>query len=222
MKRHGIAVFLVILCFCASSARSQSTDLKQLKTKLDQLEQTMQDLKQQIDAAEASQQSPGQPATAKPSEPAQTSQRPAAQLPVEHMGALTLKREVASENPSSAARINNESIDPALRGYFRLPGTGTLIKIGGFVKTDVFVDTNQAGSYYGAYVPSSFPSSTQPHTANSTVSMRPSRFSLEIRQPVHSGTDSVKGYIEYDFLSNYDRNSLRLRQFYAQYKNILA
>jgi|SRR4051794_38066793 len=225
MKRHGIAVFLVILCFCASSARSQSTDLKQLKTKLDQLEQTMQDLKQQIDAAEASQQSPGQPATAKPSEPAQTSQRPAAQLPVEHMGALTLQREVASENPSSAARINNESIDPALRGYFRLPGTGTLIKMGGFVKTDLFVDANQAGSYYGAYVPSSFPSSTQPHTMNSTVSMRGSRFFTEFRQPVGNGkdpNDTVKGYLEYDFLGNYDRNSLRLRQFYAQYKNILV
>src|SRR3954454_14048841 len=129
MKRHIFQV-LVALCVCASSARSQSPDLKQLKTKLDQLEQTMQDLKQQIEAAEASQQSPGQPAAAKPSEPSQPPQRPAAQLPVEHMGALTLKREVASENPEGAARINNESIDPAMRGYFRLPGTGTLIKMG--------------------------------------------------------------------------------------------
>src|SRR5436305_10552972 len=138
MKRPPIAVLFVLLCFCASTAwsQSQSADLKQLKAKPDQLEETMQDLKQQIDAAEAAQQSPGQPAAAKPSEPAQASQRPTALLPVEHMGALTLKREVANENPASAARINNEAIDPALRGYFRLPGTATLIKIGGFVKTD--------------------------------------------------------------------------------------
>jgi hypothetical protein len=123
------------------------------------------------------------------------------------------------------ARIDNEEIDPSLRGYFRLPGTGTLVKFGGFVKTDVFVDTNQAGSYYGGYVPSSFPSSPQPHTVNATVSMRPSRFSTEFRQPVGdaaNGENRVKAYLEYDFLGNYDRTSLRLRHFYAQYKNLLV
>jgi hypothetical protein len=86
----------------------------------------------------------------------------------------------------------------------------------------VFVDTNQAGSYYGAYVPSSFPSTPQPHTVNATVSMRASRFGTEFRQPVGNGDDYVKAYLEYDFLGNYDRTSLRLRQFYAQYKNLLA
>src|SRR5581483_11016518 len=149
---------------------------------------------------------------------------PLPQLPTDHVGDLTRTREVANWNEISAPRINNEEVDPSLRGFFRLPGTGTLMKFGGFVKTDVFVDANQAGSYYGAYVPSSFPDSPQPHTVNATVSMRPSRFSAEFRQPVHGdeASGSVKAYIEYDFLSNYDRNSLRLRQFYAQYKNVLA
>jgi hypothetical protein len=55
-----------------------------------------------------------------------------------------------NENPESAPRINNEPMNSALRGHFRLAATGTMIKIRGFVKTDVFVDTNQAGSYYGA------------------------------------------------------------------------
>lgn len=32
----------------------------------------------------------------------------------------------------------------------------------------------------------------------------------------------MKAYFEFDFLSNYDRNSIRLRQFYAQYRNLLA
>jgi outer membrane DcaP-like protein len=129
---------------------------------------------------------------------------------------------LASNNSDGAPRINNEPMDPALRGYFRLPGTGTLIKLGGFVKTDIFIDANQAGSYYGAYVPSSFPSSPQPHTVNATVSARPSRFYTEFRQPAHGGSDTVKGYLEFDFLGNYERTSLRLRQFYAQYKNVLA
>jgi hypothetical protein len=55
--------------------------------------------------------------------------------------------------------------------------------------------------------------------------MRGSRFYTEFLQPVGDGDspkDSVKAYLEYDFLGNYDRNSLRLRQFYAQYRNILV
>jgi hypothetical protein len=55
--------------------------------------------------------------------------------------------------------------------------------------------------------------------------MRPSRFFAEFLQPVAGSDDpkdSVKAYLEYDFLGNYDRTSLRLRHFYAQYKNILV
>src|SRR5579864_3347945 len=37
----------------------------------------------------------------------------------------------------------------------------------------------------------------------------------------NSGNE-VKVYFEFDFLSNYDQNSIRLRQFYGQYKNFLA
>jgi hypothetical protein len=201
--------------------RAQSADVKELKDRLEKLEQMMQELKQQIADTEAAEKVPSQPAASTASsKPASV---PIAQLPVDHIGTLTQKREVANSNADTAPRINNEEIDPALRGYFRLPGTGTLIKMSGFVKTDVFVDTNQAGTYYGGYVPSSFPSSPQPHTVNATVSMRPSRFGVEFRQPVHSGgTDSVKAYLEYDFLGNYERTSLRMRQFYAQYKNLLV
>jgi hypothetical protein len=203
--------------FAVAAAAQQSQDLSQMKAKLQQLEQMMQDLKTQIATIE--QAPPGAPLAAPQTKPAQA---PPPQLPTDYIGDLTRKREVANWNDISAPRINNEEIDPSLRGFFRLPGTGTLMKFGGFVKTDVFVDTNQAGSYYGAYVPSSFPSSPQPHTVNATVSMRPTRFFWEVRQPVLSGEDSVKSYFELDFLSNYDRNSVRLRQFYAQYRNFLA
>ncbi len=218
--RDSLVRALILSGFLASSAcLAETPDLAQLKIKLQQLEQMMQDLKTQIAVAEQSQNTPAPPV-------AQTATKESGvsppQVPVEHMGEETRTRDMASMNNDSAPRINNEPMDPTLRGYFRLPGTGTLIKLGGFIKTDVFVDANQAGSYYGAYVPSSFPSSPQPHTVNATVSMRPSRFFTEFRQPVGDDGDSVKGYLEFDFLGNYDRTSLRLRQFYAQYKNILA
>src|SRR5207237_9689527 len=34
--------------------------------------------------------------------------------------------------------------------------------------------------------------------------------------------NEVKGYFDFDCLRNYDRTSIRLRQFYGQYKNFLA
>jgi hypothetical protein len=218
MTRPTLSIFMATL-LVAPSMPAQTADLEQLKAKLAQLEQMMQDLKGQITAAEQAQHPPGITSAATPATVPATTPVP---QPPEHMGTLTRRREVANQNAESVARIDNEEIDPELRGFFRLPATGTLIKLNGFVKTDVFVDTNRAGTYYGAYVPSSFPSSPEPHSVNATVSMRASRFGVEFLQPVSSGQDTVKAYLEYDFLGNYDRNSLRLRQFYAQYKNILA
>jgi hypothetical protein len=207
----------------SGAARAQSPDVNQLKGKVQQLEQMVQDLKQQIAVLENAQKTPAMPLTQPPGLPPQKptpATAPTPLLPTNQISALARERVVANADPEGAARIDNEELDPTLRGFFRLPGTGTLVKLGGFVKTDLFVDTNQAGSYYGAYVPSSFPSAPQPHTINATVSMRPSRFFVEFRQP--AGDDTVKAYLEYDFLGNYDRNSLRLRQFYGQYKNLLV
>src|SRR5258708_4639570 len=126
----------------SSVAQQQPPDLTQLKNKVQQLEQMMQDLKAQIAAAESAERPPGAPFVAPPPKPTQT---PTPQLPTDYVGDLTRTREVANQDSEGAARINNEEIDPTLRGYFRLPGTGTLMKFGGFVKTDVFVDANQAG-----------------------------------------------------------------------------
>jgi DcaP outer membrane protein len=220
MKRRTPRYLILLYLVCSGPILAQGTDLTQLKNKLLQLEQMMLDLKSQISAAEQAQKTPAAPfVAATASNPSPT---PAPQPPVQYIGKETMERQVASENQLSAPRINNEEIDPSLRGYFRLPGTGTNIRLGGFVKTDLFVDTNRAGSYYGAYVPSSFPDSPQPHSVNSTVSMRPSRFSVEFVQPAENGDSTVKGYLEYDFLGNYERTSLRMRHFYAQYKNFLA
>jgi hypothetical protein len=220
MRNYNLVSLVFLLCVSAASASAQTDDLQQLKTKLQQLEQMMQDLKKQIASVEASENTPLPPTSTAAAPPAKV---PLPELPTTYIGELTRTREVANQDPEGAAYPDAEDLDPSLRGFFRLPGTGTLIKFAGFVKTDLFVDANQAGTYYGGYVPSSFPSSAQPHTVNATVSMRASRFSTEFRQPVGNDSgDTVKVYLEYDFLGNYDRTSLRMRQFYAEYKNLLV
>ena len=103
----------------------------------------LQSLKQQIADAENAQKAPSKPFATASLPP---SKAPPPQVRAGHMGQLTMTREVANDDALGAARINNEEVDPSLRGYFRLPGTGTLIRLDGFVKTDA-VDANQAGSY---------------------------------------------------------------------------
>ncbi len=218
MKASAFRYLLLVVSVGARLSWAQTPDLAQLKDKVQQLEQMLDSLKQQIADVESVQKAPGKPFTTSAPPP----NVPPPQVPTDHIGQLTMTREVVNDDSLGAARIDNEEIDPSLRGTFRLPGTGTLIRFGGFVKTDIFVDANQAGTYYGLYAPSSFPSSPQPHAVDSTVSMRGSRFSMEFLQPVGDGPDTVKAYLEYDFLGNYDRNSLRMRQFYAQYRNVLA
>lgn len=232
MSRRGSAIkpgWLVLACMMGAAtapAQSQSQDIDQLRERLRQLEQStlqsMQEIKAQIAALEQAQKPPGAVAALPAASTSSSGQVPTAQLPTK-IGEETRERETAGDNEEGAPRIDNEPIDPSLRGFFRLPGTNTLMKLGGFVKTDIIYDTNFAGSYYGAYVPSSFPSSQTPHSQNSTVSMRPTRFTWETRTPtLDDGGSEVKTYFEFDFFSNFDRNSIRLRQFYGQYKNLLA
>lgn len=215
----------LVCLFVAKIALAQTPTVKDLQKKLLEFEEstqkTIQDLKAQIAAMQQAQ----KPGAGVPSATAvpPTQEVPVVHTPEEFYDKETRTRQTAAENEDGAPRIDNEPLDPALRGFFKLPGVNAYMKLAGFVKTDLLYDLNYAGTYYGAYVPSSFPSSPTPHSQNATVSMRPSRFSWETRMgPLDNTEDEVKVYFEFDFLSNYDRNSFRLRQFYGQYKNFLA
>jgi hypothetical protein len=228
---------LALVCILIVPAGlAQTPTVQDLQNTLLQFEESTQktiaELKAQIAALQQAQRSqnaapppaaaPRPPAPSSPAAP-QTSEIPVVHFPVQYYGAETRTRETVSENEVGAPRVDNEPLDPALRGFFHLPGTQTYMKFGGFVRADLFYDLNYAGEYYGAYVPSSFPSSTTPHSQEATVSMRPSRFTWETREgPLDNSESEVKVYFEFDFLSNYDRNTPRLRQFYGQYKNLLV
>jgi hypothetical protein len=225
MNTARIGRLVAINAAFALTGLGQAPDLQELQNKLVQFEESTQRAIQELKAQIAALEQKSKAAT--PTTPAPTAVpaalAPEIQPPPDHYGAETRKRQTVGENELSAPRIDNESLDPEMRGFFRLPNTHTFMKFGGFVKTDAYYDVNQAGTYYGAYVPSSFPSSPTPHAQNATVSMRPTRFTWETRQDtLNNNGNSVKIYFEFDFLSNYDRNSIRLRQFYAQYKNIVA
>ena len=217
---------LALACvLCAGTVFAQTSEVEDLQNQLRDFEQsserTIAELKAQIAALEqAHKASAPTPVSTVVSENGKV---PVVNAPVDRYGTETRTRQTAGENEEGAPRTDNQPLDPQLRGFFHLPGTSTYMKFGGYVKTDLFYDLNFAGTYYGAYVPSSFPSAPTPHSENSTVSMRPTRFTWETRQgTLDDSKKEAKIYFEFDFLSNYDRNSIRLRQFYGQYRNFLV
>ena len=208
----GRAPLLCAVSAACALAQPPASDVQQLKMQLQQLEQTMRRLQDQIAAIERAEQAPVAPS------PPPATPRPL--LPLTYIGEETRERKEANDDPIDAPRIDNEELNPALRGYWRMPGTQTLIRIRGFLKTDFFYDPRVAGLWYGGLSPSSFPSSPQPAPSNSTLSMRFSRLTTEFRQPL--GDDTLRGLVEWDLYGAFGRNTLRLRHFWAQYKNFLA
>ncbi len=124
-----------------------------------------------------------------------------------------------SQDPIAAARINNEPLDPRFPGFFRIPGTNTLMRIGGYAKTDFIYDIRPAGNL-DAFIPATIPIPSPASFTNSTMSVRGTRFSLDFRVPTKSGDDSYRFYFEMDFFGS-NATTPRLRHAYGQAKNFL-
>jgi hypothetical protein len=122
-----------------------------------------------------------------------------------------------SQDQLAAARFDNIPLDPKYPGFFRLPGTSTFLKIGGYFETDIIEDLKPAGNP-DAFVPSSIPVGVPP-VNNSTISIRPTRMSLDFRVPVQA-LDDVRVYLEADLFGT-NSTTPHLRHAYTQAKNLL-
>ena len=126
--------------------------------------------------------------------------------------------ETYSQDPQAAPRIDNVPLDPNFPGYFRLPGTKTLLKIGGYFKTDFIRDLRPAGDTE-RFIPASIPVPTSGNGTNSTVSVRPTRLNLDFLIPLED-LGSVRFFVEGDLFGS-SSTTPRLRHAYAQMKNFL-
>src|SRR5260370_36089021 len=141
-----------------ATAVAQTPNIQDLQNKLLQFEESSQKTIAELKAQIAALQGGHTAMSAVPPSPVapQTSEVPVVQFPVEYYGTETRTRKTAAENEVGAPRIDNEPLDPQLRGVFGIPGTtSTYMQLGGFVKTDLLYDLNYAGTYYAAYVASS-------------------------------------------------------------------
>jgi hypothetical protein len=136
----------------------------------------------------------------------------------EDIGKATGSYETTSQDPLAAPRVNNEPLDPRYPGYFRLPGTSTFLRIGGYFKTDFIYDLKPAGDGE-RFIPASIPIPSPVTVNNTTVSIRPTRLNLDFLIPTDR-FGKVRFFIEGDFFGS-SSTTPRLRHAYAQVKNLL-
>jgi hypothetical protein len=219
-----IAVFLVAsLAPVAAVAQSNSStqNVQELRTQLDQLREQMNKLQARLSELESRNATGVATPSAALSGP-QNGTIQAAEPPREgptskQVGEATATYTTYSEDNVAAARFNNVPLDPKYRGFFQLPGTQTILKIGGYFDTDFITDLKPAG-VTDAFIPSSIPI-TAVGVNNANVSIRPTRLSLDFRIP-STQIGEVRFYVESDLFGT-NETTPRLRHAYAQARNFL-
>ena len=226
-RRHvclTFALLSVALFPTGASAQSDSSgqNVQELRKQLDELREQMNKLQTRLGELESS----------KPTEVPSTQKTPSVAedgtiettaplpqaAPSKQVGEATATYQEFSEDTLAAARFDNAPLDPKYHGFFRLPGTQTILKIGGYFKTDFIYDLKPAGNT-DSFIPSSIPIPTVVGVNNSTVSVRPTRLSLDFRVPT-TKVGEVRFYLEGDLFGT-NSTTPRLRHAYAQVRNVL-
>ena len=209
-----------------SSQSAQAPEAKDLEKQLEEMRAQMSKMQAHLDQLESAEPAgtAGEPAsTATAPEVSQEgtiqTTHPLPQGPTSlHVDNATKTYQTFSEDNVAAPRYDNVPLDPKYDGFFFLPGTQTLLKIGGYFKTDSIFDLKQAGNA-DEFVTSSIPVPQVHGIKNNNVSIRPTRLSLDFRIP-STKLGEVRTYVEFDLFGT-TSNTPRLRHAYAQAGNLL-
>jgi len=202
----------------------KEADVEALQQQLDALQTQVTDLKEQIKKLTSADSASQSGADQKQAQSADTQQEgkpgEAAQeiKTQQEAGKATLEYQTNSQDEVAAARYDNAPLDPKYPGYFRLPGTRTFMKIGGYAKSDVTFDVRPAGDQE-RFIPSSIPIPAPADFSNSIISVRPSRINVDFLVPTEIAR-TIRFFLEVDFFGS-SSTTPRLRHAYAQGKNLL-
>src|SRR5882762_7428854 len=223
----SLTAALLSVAFLPAAAWAQSDssnqNVQELRKQLDEMREQMNKLQARLSELESSKTAEVATAPAAPSTK-QEGTIESTQPPLEgktspQVGNATATYTQFSEDTVAAARFDNMPLDPKYHGFFHLPGTQTILKIGGYFKTDFIYDLKPAGNT-DSFVTSSIPIPTVVGVNNSTVSVRPTRLSLDFRVP-GAKVGEVRFYVEGDLFGT-NATTPRLRHAYAQVRNFLV
>ncbi len=235
LARASISMFLLaLIAIIPAKLRSQSNiqdadKIQALQKQLDDMKAQMQKMQAQILELSSGANRATSVVTTTPSAAPTTTVTATAQeegaaqaaelkvVPARQVSPATASYQTDSQDQIAAPRVDNAPLDPRYPGYFRLPGTQTLLRIGGYFKTDFIYDLKPPGNA-DSFIPSTFPIPTLSTVNNTTVSVRPTRLNLDFLIPVKS--TSVRFFIETDMFGT-NATTPRLRHAYAQVKNVL-
>src|SRR5262245_7119164 len=188
------AVFAVIAALVPlrTPAQSQNSgdELREMRKLIEELRTQMSTMQAEIDQLKDTKLETSSPLPASASAllatpqagPLEAPQPAPESIPSEQVGEATAEYQEFNEDTLATARFDNVPLDPKYEGYFKLPGTRTSLRIGGFFKTDFIYDLKPAGNTY-LFIPSSFPTPQASGVYNANVSIRTTRLSLDFRTP---------------------------------------
>jgi len=203
-----------LLLFALSPTPARADEISDLKEMVRQLEA-------RIKALEAAPKAPAAAPAAPVAPVAAVAPAPASSV-APYVPAATVK---ADEEASQ--RVDNAVIDPKMKGFFRIPGTDTMMKIGGYAKVDFIYDTKPI-STFDYFVTSAIPTSGPDTQRGSqfTVQAKQTRLNLDLRRDTDWGPARI--YFEADWFgdASYGFSSggykFHLRHAYGQVKNFAA
>lgn len=202
-------------------------DADALRQEIRALRQTLAGMEKRLDALETGKPPPtGTAAASATTLPAPIPTTPLTQAGPAHVPgvgqAILPQRDSVADPSSAASRPDNAAgpTDPDLKGFFAIPGTDTLIRIGGYAKLDAIADARGAGDQE-QFIPSSIPvGGAHRDVSNFTLHAKQTRFSFEARRPTTHG--NLRFYLENDFFGSSDSYQFRLRHAYGQLGNTYA
>jgi DcaP outer membrane protein len=129
------------------------------------------------------------------------------------------QRPTIANDSDTAARVDNEPLDPSLKGFLTIPGTETRIRIAGYARVDVIHDFSPIGST-DDFVVATIPTDATTNADNTRIHARQTRINLELRRPVRSRDARI--VFENDFFGDSGERAFNLRHAYGQAANVLA
>lgn len=197
--------------------QAQEEAIKKLQTRLDELQQQMTEVQSQLDAIHPTKvEQTGSIVSTPPAPPVHLT--PAQQR--EAIGEATEHHQTFGQDEEDAPRLFNAPLERTYPGFFLLPGTQTLLRLDGSVRTDFIYDPRES-TLGDSFLASSIPIPSQSDQGNFNTSIRGSRVMADIRIPV-GDHGSARTFLQLDFFGANGATAPRLRHFYAQFENILV
>ncbi len=214
------AVFLTVVLASASATTAlaqTSTEADNLALEVVALRQAIAVLQARLDAVEQAARTPVNPHVSPPSNSETETRRTAPrQVTLSELPA----RNTIGDELTGVARADTAAPpnDPQLRGFIPIPGTETMVKLGGFAKVNAIYDFGPAGNP-DKLVTATIPvGSGDAHNAN--LDANATRFSFDVRRP--SALGPLRFYLENDFYGGAGSTAFRLRQAHGQVGNTYA